>query len=210
MNFLAHLHASPNHPLVRVFNFSGDGYKGNRWKDYASNAELIGVGLHRHIDGFTDAHPLTRSALATLRPELGKVAGIALDLFGDYFLHKHWAQFQHLQPFTTHVSNVAFTQQCVTEISEHQALLKGKAHAMAPHLVAENWLLSYRDLIGLERAANGISRRHPVARALHGYFGDLPEGHYAAAEEWMLAFYPELIRSSQKWVEDREVIGSGL
>lgn len=204
MNFLAHLHTSPNHTLVRVFNFSGDGYKGSAWKVSACKEELLGVQLHRHIDSFTDNHLLTREAIKVLRPELGKVAGIALDLFGDYFLHKHWKDFRTLQPHTAKMSNEEFSLLCIDEISKHQHLLKGKARAMAPHLIRQNWILDYQHLTGLERAANGISKRHPVATALYGYFANLPEKHYHATEQWMLDFYPELIQSCQNWVSKQE------
>jgi len=204
VNFLAHLHTSPNHTLVRVFNFSGDGYKGSNWISSACNEEILGVQLHRHIDDFTDSHPLTRETLKVLRPDLGKVAGIALDLFGDYFLHKHWEKFRMLQPFTTRLTNVEFTQLCISEIAAHHHLLKGKARAMAPHLIRQNWILDYQHLAGLERAANGISKRHPVAAALYGYFANVPEQHYRATEQWMLDFYPELIQSCQNWVSEQE------
>ena len=210
MNFLAHLHTSPNHTLVRVFNFTGDGYKGNLWKERAPVEEMIGVGLHRHIDSYTDAHHLTQDALSVLRPKLGKVAGVALDLFGDYFLHKHWEYFKTLQPFTARMSNTEFTAMCTSEIAAHSHLLKGKARAMAPHLIKENWILSYQHLDGLERAANGISQRHPVAKALYGYFGSIPEAHYKAAEDWMLAFYPELVQSTKKWIVNQDEIGHRL
>lgn len=204
MNFLAHLHISPNHDLVRVFNFTGDGYKGNSWKQHASPAELHGVGLHRFIDQFTDGHPLTQTALRGLRPTLGRVAGVALDLFGDYFLHKHWQEFRMLQPFTHEHTNKTFTTLCLQEIDAHKALLKGKAKNMAPHLLRENWIMSYKTLDGLNAAANGISMRHPVALPLRGYFEDLPDGHYDLAEQWMLDFYPELMRAGQNW--SREMI----
>lgn len=201
MNFLAHLHISPNHELVRVFNFTGDGYKGNSWKKQASPAELHGVGLHRFIDQYTDGHPLTQNALQELRPALGRVAGVALDLFGDYFLHKHWDSFKELQPFTVKHSSMSFTALCLDEIAKHKELLRGKARNMAPHLLRENWIMSYKDLSGLNTAAHGISMRHPVAQPLRGYFENLPKGHYEIAERWMLKFYPQLMREGQNWSE---------
>ena len=58
MNFLAHLHCSPNQELVRVFNFTGDGFRGNHWKSHATDVMIIGVELHRFIDSYTDAEYL--------------------------------------------------------------------------------------------------------------------------------------------------------
>ena len=202
MNFLAHLHISPNHQLVRVFNFTGDGYKGNTWKKHASPEEIHGVGLHRFIDHFTDGHPLTKEVLSALRPTLGRVAGVGLDLFGDYFLHKHWEEFRMLQSFTQEHSSESFTDMCMNEIAEHRGLLKGKARNMAPHLLRENWIMSYKELNGLNTAAKGISMRHPVAQPLRGYFENLPDGHYDLAEQWMLDFYPELMQAGQNWSKE--------
>ena len=45
MNFLAHLHCSPNQELVRVFNFTGDGFRGNHWKSHATDVMIIGVEI---------------------------------------------------------------------------------------------------------------------------------------------------------------------
>jgi acyl carrier protein phosphodiesterase len=204
MNFLAHLHCSPNHKLVRVFNFTGDGFRGSGWKEQATPEKVIGVELHRFIDSFTDEHPTSKKAKTVLREAAGKTAPIALDLFGDYFLHKHWNEMKELQPFTKELTVEAFIQTCFIQIHEMNHLLEGKASRMWPFMRRENWLMDYQELSGIKRAALGMSRRHPAIKPLGTFFTQLTEEDesYAAAEQWFLSFYPELIAACAKFVED--------
>lgn len=208
MNFLSHLHTSPNHDLVRVFNFTGDGYRGSTWKEHASAAELIGVELHRVIDSFTDEHPLTRMAAKSIRERAGKTAPIALDLLGDYFLHKHWNTMRELQWFTKEMTMSDFIKEVSTNIHRNRALLKGKAKNMAPFMLREHWLSSYAHLESVRGAARGMSRRHPAISQLGVFFSDLQQhdSDYQAAEHWFLSFYPELIRHTQQWLQHHEAV----
>ncbi len=59
MNYLAHLFLSGNNDLLKIGNFMADGIRGN---DYLNFPEEVknGIILHRHIDTFTDAHPMYR------------------------------------------------------------------------------------------------------------------------------------------------------
>lgn len=204
MNFLAHLHSSPNHELIRVFNFTGDGCRGSGWKAQATPEKIIGVELHRFIDSYTDEHPTSKKAKAVLRGFAGKTAPIALDLFGDYFLHKHWNQMKELQSFTSELTIEAFIQTCFSQIHSANHLLEGKASRMWPFMRKENWLMDYKRLSGIKRAALGMSRRHPAIKPLGTFFSELSQGDecYQAAEQWFLSFYPELVKACAKFVED--------
>ena len=204
MNFLAHLHCSPNHELVRVFNFTGDGFRGTGWKAQATPEKIIGIELHRFIDSFTDEHPTSKKAKAVLRGNAGKTAPIALDLFGDYFLHQHWDKMKELQSFTSQVTVESFIQTCFSQIHAADHLLEGKASRMWPFMRNENWLMDYEHLSGIKRAAMGMSRRHPAIKPLGVFFNRLTEGdsNYLAAEQWFLSFYPELVDSCKKFVQE--------
>ena len=210
MNFLAHLHCSPNHELIRVFNFTGDGFRGTSWKAEAMPEKIMGVELHRFIDSFTDEHPTSKKAKAVLREGAGKTAPIALDLFGDYFLHKYWNRMKGLQSFTSDVPIDAFIQNCFSQIHDADHLLQGKASRMWPFMRSENWLMDYEHLSGIKRAATGMSRRHPAIKPLGVFFNGLSEGDYSylAAEQWFLSFYPELVKASTKFVEDHPLAKS--
>lgn len=201
MNFLAHLHLSPNLAEVRVFNFTADGFKGRAWREHSSAAQRLGVDLHRHIDDFADAHELSKSAKQLLHPHVGKYAGVALDLLGDYFLHKHWAWAQTLKGSGSPTA-ADFIGQCLDDIGRHQHLLKGRASRMAPFLLRENWLMSYETLDGLRAAASGISHRHPGGDGLASYFANGLEVDLDLFEPWFLAMYEELVKSATKFWEE--------
>lgn len=204
MNFLAHLHCSPNHESIRFFNFTGDGFRGNAWKEKASPEIVLGVELHRFIDHFTDQHNASKEAKSHLRLVARKTAPIALDLLGDYFLHKHWSKMASLQPHTEHITVVEFIDMCTLEIEHNKKLLVGKAAGMWPWMKLEGWLVSYQNLKGIRRAARGMSRRHPAIAPLGQFFNDFEAGsaNYVRAEQWFLSFYPELILACQKFVKE--------
>jgi len=184
---------------VRVFNFSGDGFRGLHWKTTASSEMLLGVELHRFIDSFTDEHELTKKAKALLRPKAKRTASIALDLLGDYFLHKHWETMRVMQDHSTSLTVEHFINSMITEIDTHRSLLVGKASHMAPYLTSENWLMSYQTLDGIGHAAQGMALRHPAVKDLPLFFKQLDSGDYQIAEQWFLEFYPKLMQACQQW-----------
>jgi acyl carrier protein phosphodiesterase len=195
LNFLAHLHLSPNLPEVRVFNFTADGFKGRAWRERSTAAQRLGVDLHRHIDEFADAHELSKRAKQLLHPHVGKYAGVALDLLGDYFLHRHWSWAQTQMDRDDRTAD-HFIGQCLDEIAGNQDLLKGRASRMAPFLLRENWLMSYETLDGLRAAASVISHRHPGGDGLASYFTKGLEGDLNLFEPWFLGMYEELAKSA--------------
>ena len=105
MNFLAHLYLSGEEEPVLLGNFMADFVKGNpeaRLRTIlppevvASGIfpELIrGIQLHRHIDHFTDTHPIVERTKARLRPEFRKYAGVISDMFYDHFLAAEWTAY---------------------------------------------------------------------------------------------------------------------
>ena len=208
MNFLAHLHCSPNQELVRVFNFTGDGFRGNHWKSHATDVMIIGVELHRFIDSYTDNHPLSKIAKQTIRPKAGKTAPIVLDLLGDYFLHKHWKSMSSMKKSTLNVEINDFIETCSKQISRNTHLLQGKASNMWPHMSKENWLMNYSSIQGINIAAHGMSRRHPAIDILSDFFSQLESNdtEYLAAEEWFIKFYPELLLASEDFIFNHPLI----
>jgi acyl carrier protein phosphodiesterase len=208
MNFLAHLHCSPNQELIRVFNFTGDGFRGNIWKSDATDSMVLGVELHRFIDSFADEHSLSKLAKKSIRPKAGKTAPIALDLLGDYFLHKHWNTMSRLKKTTTSTKIIDFIETCTNEISNNTHLLQGKASTMWPFMKEGNWLINYSSIQGIKNAARGMSRRHPAIAQLTNFFAqlELNDSEYLAAEQWFIDFYPELLAASEDFIHYHPLI----
>jgi len=197
LNFLAHLHLSPNLSEVRVFNFTADGFKGQGWREGSTPAQRLGIDLHRFIDQFADGHPLSLDTKKLLYPKVGKYAPVALDLMGDFFLHRHWNWTQNCPTPTA----PEFIQICLEDIAAHQNLLVGRAAHMAPHLFKENWLLSYQSVEGLARAAAGIAYRYRGGEAFAHYFNTTLESEMDLYEPWFLRMYGDLQQAAKNFYE---------
>ena len=91
MNFLAHLYLSGTNNQLKVGNFIGDWVKGRNLSAFPEAVQK-GIMLHRHIDSFTDSHPIVKQSTDKLRADCGKYAGIIVDIFYDHFLAVNWDQ----------------------------------------------------------------------------------------------------------------------
>ena len=92
MNFLAHAHLSGEDEPLLFGNFVADSIKGRQLQSY--NRRIVqGVKLHRIIDAFTDQHPLVRNSVTLVKSDLGRYAGVAVDIFYDHFLAKNWCRY---------------------------------------------------------------------------------------------------------------------
>ena len=201
MNFTAHLHCSPDHALVRVYNFSGDAFKGAQWREHASAAQLLGVDLHRFIDHFTDEHPLVKHSVREhLRPLAGRYAPVAWDLLSDFFLQNHWGELAPLQPHTTGLSVTDFLADCQVHLTQHASKMSGRPALMLPSLLQGPGLARYGSLSGLQSTARGIAKRHPGGAALLHAFDDLEP--LRAALPHFLEFYPQLVSACQLFVQN--------
>ena len=92
MNFLAHLYLSKNHTNILIGNFIADGIRGNQFTHLHPEIQQ-GIVLHRHIDTYTDAHPIVRKSKRRLHERYGHYDGVIIDLFYDHFLARNWSQY---------------------------------------------------------------------------------------------------------------------
>ena len=101
MNYLAHLHLGGPAPQQLLGSLYGDFVKGSLEGRFAPALEAA-IRLHRHIDSYTDQHPLVLAALSRFPRERRRFAGIVLDVFFDHCLARHWEDYaeQPLGQFT--------------------------------------------------------------------------------------------------------------
>lgn len=146
---------------------------------------LRGIQIHRWIDHFTDRHPLHRQSRQRIAPQLRRFAGVAVDIYYDHFLACHWSRFS-AQPREQFVAGI------YSLLSNHRAELPPKLQAMLPHIIREDWLNGYQELMSMQhtfaRLGRRIQRQHPLAQA-----PELLQQHYIALEADFLTFFPELI-----------------
>lgn len=96
MNFLAHLHIASVTKSSFLGNFLGDFVKGSP-DGLFSERTVQGIRLHRFVDSYTDQHALIKSCKPLFPKSLRRFSPIALDMFWDHCLAKHWLQF-HANP----------------------------------------------------------------------------------------------------------------
>jgi acyl carrier protein phosphodiesterase len=149
MNFLAHLYLSGSNDHLKVGNFIADWVKG---KNYTHFPEMVqtGISLHRHIDSFTDAHPLVKQSISKLRPDYGKYAGIIIDIFYDHFLAANWDKYSKQ-------SLPSFARNSYIVMLANFRILPAEVKAFIFKLILSNRLETYRTIIGIENVLNLMS-----------------------------------------------------
>ncbi|MGH8346218.1 MAG: ACP phosphodiesterase [Pseudomonas sp.] len=182
MNYLAHLHLGGQRPGQLLGSLYGDFVKGRLQGQFAPDIEGA-IQLHRSIDVFTDRHPLVDVALSRFSLTRRRYAGIVLDVFFDHCLARDWALYadRPLALFTSDVYRVLS--------SERQ--LPGRLAQIAPHMVANDWLGSYREFEVLEQVLRGISRRLTRPEELAAAMQELRRLYEPLSEDFRL-FYPQL------------------
>jgi acyl carrier protein phosphodiesterase len=151
MNFLAHIFLSGEDEFLTIGNFIADGIRGKQYKKFSKEIQ-IGILLHRQIDTFTDAHPIVRQSTKRLHKNYSHYSGVIVDILYDHFLAKNWHRYSDI-PLDMYVEN--FYESLETNFE----LLPTRIQKMMPYMMADNWLLNYASLEGIQRVLNGMNRR---------------------------------------------------
>ncbi|MBX3465098.1 MAG: DUF479 domain-containing protein [Planctomycetes bacterium] len=190
MNWLAHLRLAPAAPLLRLGNLCGDFVRGF---DLASlHADLRrGIAQHRAVDAFVDAHPGVRRSRDRLPPPWRRFAGVLVDVFHDHFLARDWDRLGIGGPLP------AFAAAVHADLRAHRDLLPPRLQQALPWLEAEQWLVGYAGLQGIDTVLRRMSRRSPRAAPL-AEGAALLEVHYTALESDFAALWPELVAFARR------------
>ena len=183
MNFLAHAYLSFGHPDLLTGNMMADSIQGLQ-KTAFPEALQKGIALHHAIDTFTDNHPVTQEAKLHFRPDTGKYAGVFMDVVYDHFLANDPDRFppQQLKAFTQHTYAV---------LQQHDSDLPERFKKVLYHMKKEDWLWSYRQRSGIQKAFAGIYHRAtflPSSDAAFGVFNL----QYASFQRAYTLFMPAL------------------
>ncbi|MCW0920209.1 ACP phosphodiesterase [Pseudomonas sp. RG1] len=182
MNYLAHLHLGGQRPGQLLGSLYGDFVKGRLQGQFDPEVEAA-IALHRRIDVFTDRHPLVDIALGRFSETRRRYAGIVLDVFFDHCLARDWTLYadRPLEQFTADVYHVLARERQLPE----------RLAKIAPHMVANDWLGSYREFEVLEQVLRGISRRLTRPEELAGAMAELRRLYEPLSEDFS-QFYPQL------------------
>ena len=158
MNYLGHIYFSNNDPQLAVANLFGDFVKGKKYLEYPEYIQK-GVLLHRKIDDYIDHHFKVLELIHKIRPQLPKVAPIAIDIYFDHLLARNWEQYHstnlqdYLQDF---YSNIDLRNEPYPDDFKHFVNL----------LIERNWISYYHTPEGLYRMCQGVSRKLSFENAL--------------------------------------------
>ncbi len=183
MNFLAHLYLSGDSDEVMIGNFITDFIKGKDGISYPPEVYL-GILLHREIDSFTDRHPLVAESKQRLWQKHRHYSSVIVDIFYDHFLAKNWPEYSStsLKEFACH---------SYSTIQRFGNILPPKAQQVIPHMIANNWLLNYAKLEGVNRALHGMAKRAAFRSSMETAIDDLQKDYEKFARDFR-EFFPEL------------------
>jgi acyl carrier protein phosphodiesterase len=142
MNYLAHIYLSGTNDLLKIGNFMADSIKGNDYEKYAPEIKK-GILLHRHIDSFTDSHPIYRRSKHRLHEKYGHYSGVIMDILYDYFLAKNWSKYsdEKLEDYANDFYQL---------LQDNYDILTERIKRIMPYMIARNWLVSYATIEGIE------------------------------------------------------------
>lgn len=190
MNFLAHIYLSGDNEMITIGNFIADGIKGKRYQNYPP-AIQVGILLHREIDTFTDAHPTVRLSTKRLHKRYGHYSGVIVDILYDHFLAKNWSLYSET-PLKIYVDDF------YESLRIHSDLLPLRITNMMPYMLADNWLLNYAEIDGIQNVLNGMNRRTKNIAGMDRATDELKE-FYQEFEDEFTSFFEELrLFSSEK------------
>lgn len=189
MNFLAHIYLSFGDDEITIGNFIADSIRGNKYKHLPDRIQK-GILLHREIDTYTDAHPITRISSKRLHQNYSHYSRVIVDIFYDHFLAKNWKQYSDT-PLDI------FVDKFYDLLEDNITILPDGTKRMIPYMISDNWLLNYAQMDGISRVLNGMNRRTNNKSKMNFAILDL-EKNYEAFEVEFTAFFNELVVFSKQ------------
>lgn len=184
MNFLAHIYLSGDNDLMKIGNFMADGIHGKHFDNFHKEIQK-GIILHREIDTFTDAHPIFRQSTKRLHANYHHYSGIIVDIFYDHFLAKNWSNYSNEKL-------IDFTERFYQSLNDNYDSLTPKTQKMIPHLIQQNWLMSYQTIDGIEIVLQKMDNRMKRNSIMRLSVAEL-RTFYAEFEQEFTTFFKELI-----------------
>ncbi len=187
MNFLAHLQLAEPHPASTFGALLADFAKGLDLSQYPLAVQAA-VARHRAIDRFTDHHPHRRQFLPRFSTQRRRFAPVALDVYDDYLLIKHW---QHFYPSTAPAGFVKLYHQLNTLLQQPPASMPASMQRTVNAMVRYRWFEHYQSRDGISQALDQIATRIRIANQFSGIMQEID----VLADELnqsFLDFYPAL------------------
>jgi acyl carrier protein phosphodiesterase len=186
MNYLAHIHLSDNSEENMLGNFLGDFVNKYLENEFEYSIKQ-GILMHKKLDTFTDSHPDFLNSRKRISSTNRRLAGVLIDIFYDHFLAKNWSDYSS-------VSLEEYADNFYKTLKKYSYCLPDKLTRRMPFIIEENWLLSYRDISGIQIAVERIAKRFSNTR--HPLINPIDEliNNYEDLENDFKSFYPQAIQ----------------
>ena len=198
MNYLAHIYLSGTNDLLKIGNFMADSIKGHDYEKFDSEIKK-GILLHRHIDSFTDMHPIYRQSKHRLHEKYGHYSGVIMDIAYDHFLAKNWSKYSNekLEDYAADFYQL---------MQDNYEILTERVKGMLPYMIGRNWLVSYATIAGLEMILFQMDYKTKHRVHMQEAIVEIQD-FYTEFESEFFQFFDELILScEQKLKELNEVL----
>ncbi len=193
MNFLAHIYLSGEDDFVKIGNFMADSIRGSQYLDYPNSLQK-GILLHRHIDSFTDAHPIYRKSKHRLHEKYGHYSGVIMDIAYDHFLAKNWSKYSYekLEDYAADFYQL---------MQDNYEILTERTKGMLPYMIGRNWLVSYATIAGLEMILFQMDYRTKHRAHMQEAIVEIQD-FYTEFESEFFQFFEELVLSCQQKLKE--------
>ena len=193
MNFLAHIYLSGEDDFVKIGNFMADSIRGSQYLDYPNSLQK-GILLHRHIDSFTDAHPIYRKSKHRLHEKYGHYSGVIMDIAYDHFLAKNWSKYSYekLEDYAADFYQL---------MQDNYEILTERTKGMLPYMIGRNWLVSYATIAGLEMILFQMDYRTKHRAHMQEAIVEI-QNFYTEFESEFFQFFEELMNSCQQKLKE--------
>jgi acyl carrier protein phosphodiesterase len=199
MNYLIHFLLAGDDEELQLGDLLGDYVKGRveRFEHPGLTDRMrTGIQMHRTIDAFSDRHPAVHRSKKILSAEYGRLSGVIVDVFYDHVLARQWTE-HHPRPLGE------YTQEVYRTLTGNLHRLPVPVHPLIAAMSRGDWLGGYASQRGIERALQGMARRHPVAAGI-GTAGRLLADHFDRFCDDFDEFLPELRVRCTEFLAERD------
>lgn len=193
MNYLAHLHIASYCRSDLLGNLAADFIRGKPDGRFPTDVTAA-IYLHRFVDRHTDAMPDVKQCRQLFSRPLYRYSAIALDIYWDHFLARHWQDYCDL-PLAR------FLKQAEEDCRNKAARLTGlpeRFHVISNRMWKEQWIQSYRDADTVPFVLSRMATRSPRMSPLAGC-GQVFEQHYDQLELSFHKLYPKVLADAKVW-----------
>ncbi|KXJ61070.1 MAG: ACP phosphodiesterase [Alteromonas sp. Nap_26] len=190
MNYLAHLYFAQRTADSHFGNLLGDFRRGVKVNNLSPMVRL-GLENHYEVDRYTDSHPAVVEAKQLFDAKRRRFAPVALDIYFDHLLIKHWSKFSTTSFHDFRVNSFSLLEQ---RLMHMPGIMRQRIGSM----ISQNWFNDYAKEEGIAMAITSVARRIRFTNRFHYVVDDIAQ-HRDEIERYFLLFFPDLKRHIRRY-----------